>query len=366
MKSSAGFYFSRLDHLRLLAALMVLAWHGLHANGGVPYTAVPSIFLGSLFEEGHTGVALFITLSGFLFAALTDQKQVDYAAFVRNRLLRIAPLFVIWTLFAFYTSQVPPERLFAVIFALLDRHSYPHVGWTVLVEFQLYLVFPFLLQFRRRFGLPYLAGVIGVCMLIRVIAWASGGAQDVAYFTVFGRADQFILGMVAFEAYKRYQRPLGAPLIFFPVFLGLAYAYHVFNKLGGFYDFGHNSPASTLWIFFPTLEGLAYGWLIAGYLSLRLPIPRAIDRALSWLGMLSYSMYLNHGVVMSAASALLTKHNIVLTGLAANSAFTFCVLFPTVVASSVLTYYVIEYPFLGWRSGYTRPLAVVADAPREG
>jgi len=55
-----------LDHLRLLAALMVLAFHMFHYGFGnwqpAPYATVMGWVV-----EGHSGVALFFVLSGFLF-----------------------------------------------------------------------------------------------------------------------------------------------------------------------------------------------------------------------------------------------------------------------------------------------------------
>lgn len=356
MKSSSSVYFSRLDHLRFLAALMVLAWHALHYGAKVPFTTVPKYFPFSWLEEGHTGVALFLTLSGFLFAALTDDKDVDYGGFVRNRLQRIAPLFVVWTLVAFYTSQVLPERLFAVIFGLLDRNYYPSAGWTVLVEFQLYLVFPFLLRFWREYGHRYLLGVVAVCALIRLLTWLHfGHAQFLAYWTVFGRADQFILGMLAFAAYKRYSGVLGHPLTFIAGFVALSFAYDVFNRRGGYYHFDGNTGIAFVWVYLPTLEGLGYGFLIASYLAWRVPIPKPVDRLLAWLGALSYSLYLNHPFVVESCFRLANRYKIPLNNLEQYSAFTFLAVLPALIACSALTYYVIELPFLRMRRSYTVP-----------
>ena len=79
-----------------MAAFLVVAWHFTHAASGypVPFDYVPSIFPFALLAEGHTGVALFMTLSGYLFAKLLDGKQIDYAAFFWNRALRLLPLLI--------------------------------------------------------------------------------------------------------------------------------------------------------------------------------------------------------------------------------------------------------------------------------
>ena len=66
MESSNKKYFSRLDHLRLLAALMVLFWHVMRYQGQVPTSEVPYFWPISFLQEGHTGVARpFLFFGGF-------------------------------------------------------------------------------------------------------------------------------------------------------------------------------------------------------------------------------------------------------------------------------------------------------------
>lgn len=363
LKSHAAPYFPRLDHLRFIAALMVLFWHSLHYGNAVPASVVPTLRVLSLFEEGHTGVALFITLSGFLFAALTDGKDVEYLPFVRSRLLRIAPLFVLWTLVTFHTTDVQPERLLAVLLSLLDRGSYPHAGWTVLVEFQIYLIFPFLLRFSRIYGLRYLVGVVAIAALIRCGAFlVKGSAQHLGYWTVFGRIDQFIAGMLWFVAYKRFSRLLGSWLVFPAGTTLLVLLYHEFNRRGGYYHYMGNSAGSPVWIYLPTLEGIGYGFVISSYLAWRVKVPRVIDRSLAWLGSLSYSLYLNHQLLIGACFTLAARRGIVLQSMEQFTVFTLLVILPVLLATSTLTYYVIEVPFLKLRRAYAQALPTPESA----
>lgn len=83
MRSSSGAHFIALDHVRALAAFIVFAWHFTHAANDYPvaFDYVPALFPFSILDEGHTGVALFMTLSGYLFAKLLDGKSIDYRAF---------------------------------------------------------------------------------------------------------------------------------------------------------------------------------------------------------------------------------------------------------------------------------------------
>ena len=94
MKSSSGQYFQSLDHVRAIAVFTIFVWHFIHFDNG--QLASPLVFPFSFFTEGHTGVAIFMTLSGYLFAKLLDGKRFNYFAFLRNRFLRLAPLLIVY------------------------------------------------------------------------------------------------------------------------------------------------------------------------------------------------------------------------------------------------------------------------------
>ncbi len=96
MRSTEGVYYSRLDHVRALAAYLVFVWHLLHMtpNFPVPYASAPP-FPFALFDEGHIGVALFVTLSGDLFAKLVGDHRVDFRCFLWSRAVRLGPLLVV-------------------------------------------------------------------------------------------------------------------------------------------------------------------------------------------------------------------------------------------------------------------------------
>src|SRR5690349_10843220 len=97
MRGSSGTHFIALDHIRAVAAYLVFSWHFTHAETGypVPFEYAPALFPAAILDEGHTGVALFMTLSGYLFAKLLDGKAIDYPAFIFNRVLRLLPLLLV-------------------------------------------------------------------------------------------------------------------------------------------------------------------------------------------------------------------------------------------------------------------------------
>src|SRR5437762_1467258 len=94
MRSSSGKYFPALDHVRAVAIFMVLSWHCLH--GPIPLEGAPFIVPLVFMDEGHTGVALFMTLSGYLFAKILDGHRIAFSEFLWNRFVRLAPLLLVY------------------------------------------------------------------------------------------------------------------------------------------------------------------------------------------------------------------------------------------------------------------------------
>ncbi len=100
LKSSNIRYMECLDQLRAVAVLMVFFAHALHNfTRGMDPGLGPWLFFTNpvlaVIAEGHSGVALFMVLSGFLFAYGAHQKEVDFSTFMRNRVLRIFPMYVL-------------------------------------------------------------------------------------------------------------------------------------------------------------------------------------------------------------------------------------------------------------------------------
>ncbi|MBR0567240.1 acyltransferase [Azoarcus sp. L1K30] len=358
MKASSGVYLSRLDHLRLLAAFMVFMWHFVHFGGEhayVPFGHVPGFPLLSLIEEGHTGVSLFMVVSGFIFMRLAAGQSVSIVPFYVNRLLRILPLFVVWCLFYVQSKNLDPVEVLVSSLFLLNRGAVPGIGWTVIVEVQFYVVFPFLVLFIQKDGAAYLLKLLALAVLFRFMVWMhSDSVQHVAYWTIFGRIDQFLCGMFAACCYERFSSGrrwwhwgslIGGVLI-------ATVALHGLNLQGGFYNNGVYPSSSMLWVFMPLLEGLGYALLLIGYLRVDIRIPPVIDRLLARGGEASYSIYWNHMFVIEIAGLWLTRTGVELSGLPAALAWGALLVFPFCVGLSLISYRLIERPFLSLRRPY--------------
>ncbi|MCI2282221.1 acyltransferase family protein [Colwellia sp. MSW7] len=118
MKSSSGKYFIGLDHIRAFACFMVFTWHFIHINNG--QLSEPPIFPFSLLTEGHTGVALFMVLSGYLFSKLLSGKKIIFKEFVWNRFLRLAPLLLVVIIIVTFGRVVKEESVIGYLWEISE------------------------------------------------------------------------------------------------------------------------------------------------------------------------------------------------------------------------------------------------------
>jgi peptidoglycan/LPS O-acetylase OafA/YrhL len=354
-------YMPEVDHLRAFAALLVLFYHGFQLIGSrlvhgsdfnLSFWVRASNPVISVIEEGHSGVALFIVLSGFILSLGAVGKAIDYRKFLTARVLRIYPMFIVCLVVAASSS---PTNLTAVITSLLPLNLGEGVGgaftsmfWAVAIEFQCYLVFPFLMAFSNARGTRFLFRVIVVALVMRLLAVLVDGAspRDLSYWTVVGRIDQFCLGMIAARWYvERDWNQLRAAW-FAPAATVAFVMLWQLNRIGGF-------PLAATWkIASPTIEGAAWACFIVTYLAFGRMLPFWLSKPGARLGEISYSLYLMHFVVIY----VIIRHGLYvqLTGNGYYDALatTLLVALPAATGIAILTYDTIELPFLGMRPKY--------------
>jgi len=356
-------HLSRLDHLRFLAAGLVVVYH--YSHWSLPQWS-GSNPLVNLVREGHTGVALFIVMSGFLFGVITYGKEISYSQFVINRIIRIYPAYIFILLVGAYFTRTSFGMQNILMCLLPFTNSYlPMLQngqlaqlWTISIELQYYLIFPFILRFVRITGLIYCLALIGLATLMRAIVWeATGTVQDLAYWTIVGRIDQFMIGMMLAYAFKGERLKIGNPLWTLLSSAVLLTVIELFALRGGFFAIGNpGSPYEAWWIVWPDIEGASWGFVMMSYLMCRVRLPRPVDRAMSILGQVSYSIYLVHLIVIPAVMRLVPHPLAVWRDLQANVLFTGAlVVLPVVVAVAFAVHLVIERPFFSFKRVYILP-----------
>jgi rhamnosyltransferase len=361
MRSSSGQHYVGLDHLRALAALMVVCWHfvpvAMHGNGVAP---LPPF---ALLHEGHTGVALFMVLSGYLFAKLLDGKRILFAPFLLNRALRLLPLLLLvlaWNGWSWVKHGFALSDYLELLAVGLVRPTWPNGGWSIVIEAQFYVLLPLILWAARK-SPKHLLRVIAFALFLRLcVHLLRGNVQDYAYWTLGGRIDQFIGGILAWhyrEAIRAHARWVG---LWFAAF---AIGWWAFERAGGFY--GPGSRDSIEWIFIPMLEAATWGSLVAWYDGLRLTDTR-LSKAVAFYGDVSYSIYLLHFFWVFKIADKVQRAGYPLDNpyAALGAAFLF---FLAMGIPGWLTGKFIERPAMRWRRRYavdaTPPLASAGAKP---
>jgi peptidoglycan/LPS O-acetylase OafA/YrhL len=355
VKSTSGAHFIALDHVRALAAFMVITWHFIHAAHGfpIPFSFVPSVFPLSLLDEGHTGVALFMTLSGYLFAKLIDGRAIDFGSFIYNRMLRLLPLLIVVIILVGCKLLLKGQNLNQYVVSLASGLVFPTLpngGWSITVEFHFYLLLPLFHRMQVKTWWFPLAVVLGAILIRLCILLLSGEVQQAAYSSILGRIDQFAFGilMARFRLSMKKQHWIACCL-----FLGFAWFYWWFDNVGGFTSFPKYPSPSVLWVFLPSIEGITYALLIAWYDTSFSHSTGAISNFIGTLGQYSYSIYLLHFFVVFEVAKIIDKYIANLSNFYVAVGFSF-LFFALMVIPGYLSFKYIESPFLKLRKPYVK------------
>ena len=235
-----------LDGIRGLAIIAVFLSHA-----GVDSTTG---WLARAFSWGWMGVDLFFVLSGFLITgilldAMGQPARVYYGNFYARRFLRLAPALCLFLVTLFYllpalglltateTADIGATRgwywsyLVNVLVAIRQSFDATPAGtaplWSLSVEEQFYLIWPFLIaraRTPRRVRNLSIATIL-VSMALRALGWQLGYGGVVTYVLPFTRADSLAWGALlaalfrmpdGLETIKRLRLPLlaiGAALL---------------------------------------------------------------------------------------------------------------------------------------------------------
>jgi len=287
----------QLDGLRAIAVTAVLVSHTISED-----TTLETL--------GTSGVRLFFVISGYLITRiLLDHQQVPIRqllkTFYLRRFLRIFPLYYFFLLitavlaFPEWQESWPWYVTFTSNIQLLQFERWPagrlnHL-WSLAVEEQFYLIWPWIIVFCPR---SRLLTVLMVCILIgplfRVIGYGSTLHFGIWYQTP---ANADLLGMGALLAYFHQQGttlPTGRKnLLLIGITLGLT----VFLQAS---EFRYQWPHSIYFTMQPLVEGLLDVLLVDRATRSRSDLWGRLlaSRPMTYVGMISYGIYLWHGLLV--------------------------------------------------------------------
>lgn len=317
-----------LDSLRGLAVLLTVVFHswyqlpGTVAKGKTPYD-YPLFF-------GRTGVHLFFVLSGFLLFLpyakwiANRASQPSVMLFYKRRILRVGPAYwvslLILMAFGPYTLSALVDFVAHVFFAANAHYttvfSVNGVYWTMAIEVQFYVILPLLARALKR--LCARVGMVGGFVLVNcatlLVSIASIKIEDTSTFGHISVVSTLLLGETSLTAwiavfmmgvtiamlyttmrvrdYPRWLRVAGGVLAPVSMCLGLGLAFAPIRQ----------SVVKHIGF------GVIYGLLLLGVLTAAPPIKKVFEwRVLRFVGLISYSVYIWHLVVIEKIDRFLPQ-----------------------------------------------------------
>lgn len=291
-----------LDALRGIAALMVVFFHYVLAPGvnfGVTGRTFITI-ISDYMDLGRIGVVVFFAISGFIIpTSLNHHSPHPVRKFLISRLFRLYPLYWVSIILCLAVSTPVPSSYtiaanFTMVQGFLLAPEINGAAWTLAIELIFYAVCLGLFLIGRlhdrRVQFGFVVGSLGLAlilavlrsMLVRKLPVALPMALAVMFFGTLWR------GVVLDhdERARQYAGPaIGILIVMIPIVSVLAYRV----------DFGfHEWP-------------LPYIFSYGAGLSIFMLVTAKVRRSPAWLaylGTISYSTYLLHTPVISAAAAL--------------------------------------------------------------
>jgi peptidoglycan/LPS O-acetylase OafA/YrhL len=281
---------------------------------------------------GNAGVDLFFVLSGFLIYGSLISRQQPFARFLSRRVLRIYPAFI--AVFAAYLllsfvfpaeSKIPTNLTGGVVYLIQNVLLLPGlfpvepmitVAWSLSYEMFYYLTIPVLVA---SFGLR------GRSVLWRVNLFVMMAAAFAIYCSVYGghvRLIMFVSGILLYEAINGRRCPIPRGSVgLSALVLGLVATLLPVNG------------ASGIAIKAVLLFGAFFLFSLACFDKPSAWLPRVFSwLPLRWLGNMSYSYYLVHGLALKASFLALA----IFLPVASYNAWLFWVLLPVMFVCSLV------------------------------
>jgi peptidoglycan/LPS O-acetylase OafA/YrhL len=301
-------------------------------------------------------------------------RDIDYRTFVRNRLLRVGPLYLLVLMLALVVAG-GSFSLWGAIQTTLGFGRFPGgfvagafavVLWTVGVEVQFYLLFPFFLRLLNSRGPRPLIQFILLMVALRAVAALSAapgfGYDYLTYYSLVGRIDQFLIGMLAAYAFPRLRARIGRPWVAGLAVTSVLLIIWCFNQM-------HGTMRPRLWeVAWGDVEGVAWAAVLTSYVGTTRFGRGRLSAVLAWAGERSYGLYLLHVpvvyVVISRGLGLDLPGGFFVDAAATGV----LVVLPGAMALAALSYASVERPFLSLRKRYVSfgvvPGAADLPAPR--
>lgn len=299
-----------LDFLRGIAILAVIGYHFRPVETGIRLIQVIQY---PITHYGLEGVNLFFTLSGFLVGGLllrqyADMGTIQARRFIVRRIFKIWPAYYVLIAFHLIARRHPPGTFLVQNLTHLQNYLGTSITqtWSLAVEEHFYLFLPLMLllfahwRMRARAILAVLGLLCLAVLVARSLAVYHGELHAAAVYTQY-RMDSLLAGVMLAvlywmmpATYKRLARQktlLVSLIATLVLWLAFAQPYEWLDKSVGY-----------------TVQGIGFVALLVVMLESRGALTRTwVGRAVSWIGVYSYGIYLWHSIALAPVAVFVSK-----------------------------------------------------------
>ena len=348
--------FETFDALRFFAFFKVFLFH-------IPIVSFP--VFNFIKNGGGSAVCFFFSLSGFLitYLILEEKKQtgrMNLHNFFLRRALRIWPLYYLMLLFAFLSPTIlsfislnnsgegyKPDWIMSIFFLenykMILTDSFANVSplgvmWSLCVEEHFYFIWGiafFFIPLRKIY--VFIGASIILAIIARYVFYLNGWS----FLDIFTNLDYFAYGAipaVLFSLFKesitKFLSKISDPIKISVLFIALSIVF-VFPNI----YFRYKELIE------PSILGLTFCSIIILIVFENQKFCIGSTNIFSVLGTFTYSLYLTHTIVINLFIKLFEKMELSLTSPSIALLFVL-ITFSITIAASMLSYYLIEKPFL--------------------
>lgn len=355
-------YIPAIDGMRALSIILVLGFHELGPVGAQ---------WGALFN-GWVGVDVFFVISGFLITSIllreaaTHRGAFSLRKFYARRCLRVAPVYYAFIAsaiaFSLYRGQCDTRAFIDAAFFLVNFDlafgwapgvfdmGLTHL-WSMGIEEQFYLIWPGCLRFFRDHALKFVLASIAFVYFWRIYL-VEHGAPWLRLTAAFDtKVDSVLFGVFLAlllnrqDLRERLRSFFGNAFVQISLCIAMLVSFHV---LGHPRHGGHEAQILFWSLKMPLANLCTVAFLLSLICNSKAP-PAAILSLppMVFIGKLSYSIYLWHGLVHAIFDV--AYRDLILSCAWVAELYQYVL----VVATATLSYYCIEKPFLKLKSRFS-------------
>ncbi|MFC0518286.1 acyltransferase family protein [Mucilaginibacter angelicae] len=355
----ARVYFSNLNGVRALAALMVVISHIELHKADFHVARIPYI---TILYFGKTGVTIFFALSGFLITyLLLEEKRnfsaVNFKAFYVRRMLRIWPLYFLLVIIGFfiYPGQGSSTALWLSVFFMPNLafclQMLPDIFnpiWSIGTEEQFYIFHPHFFRIKNYKNMLY-AFVIFILFMwtlqltINHLKHTNLIWKLFSQFFYYARFDNMMIGAVTAVLFHNTKYPTFnfklQPLFnlmfkpYMQVILSITFVGYVYLYLTR--NIGHGDVPLAI------ISSL----LIVNLCQAETSIYTIKSKALNFIGQISYGIYLLHKYPLFLI-LYLVHHYISTMNMVMQNMIIYVATISCAIGLAALSYFGYEKPFL--------------------